>query len=257
MPLKPIQAQSAQRAASFAVAVWTTLCLTAIVLVSRRLAGAFAQFPHGAVTVLLSGLGFAAAWVSSLSMARSRRFCKRSASRWINVEAYAVTLLPPLLIGFSLTPADATATQMALLTLTVIAAVLTALSPTATRRDGQQAGDEGPDRAPNADGGTRRSHWLQRARSADGSRELLEGVVTVSFAPGQKQAVVHVSFCPLLSGVPDVDCEPTGDSDVRCNVAVRQPYGLRIDVRRSDVEEAEDVSLAWFAAAPFRRANAA
>lgn len=291
----PDDKSSAQRRASFAVAVWTALSLTAVVLVSRRLAGAFSQFPHGAVTVLIAGLGFAAAWVSSVSMAGSRRRearlfrdapqqqdpSKRSpASNAVQraglLEAYAVTLLPPLLIGLALTPSGATATQMALVTLAVFAAIATAVfrtevggqdvespihhspltthaSPTA---DAGSVGHAGVGHG-DVDGELHGSHWMQRATSDDGLRETAEGIVTVSFAAGQKFAVAHVAFCPLLPGVPEVDCEPADGADVRWKIAARQPYGLRIEVRRSNASEPAEVPMAWFASANVRRATAA
>lgn len=67
--------------------------------------------------------------------------------------------------------------------------------------------------------------------------EMIEGSVKVFFEVGQKRAHLHVPFTPPLSGIPEVDCEPAHDDGVRVKVAVRQPYGIRIEVRRTDAAE--------------------
>jgi hypothetical protein len=68
--------------------------------------------------------------------------------------------------------------------------------------------------------------------------EMIEGTVRVFFEVGQKRAHLHVPFSPPLQGLPEVECEPVSDDSVRCKVAVRQPYGIRIEVRRSDASSA-------------------
>lgn len=76
--------------------------------------------------------------------------------------------------------------------------------------------------------------------------EMIEGTIKVFFEVGQKRAHLHVPFSPPLGGQPEVECEPAHDDGVRVKVAVRQPYGIRIEARRTESEEAlrSEVSFA-------------
>jgi hypothetical protein len=76
--------------------------------------------------------------------------------------------------------------------------------------------------------------------------EMIEGTIKVFFEVGQKRAHLHVPFSPPLGGQPEVECEPAHDDGVRVKVAVRQPYGIRIEARRTVSEEAlrSEVSFA-------------
>ncbi len=76
--------------------------------------------------------------------------------------------------------------------------------------------------------------------------EMIEGTIKVFFEVGQKRAHLHVPFTPPLGGMPEVECEPAHDDGVRVKVAVRQPYGIRIEARRTEAAEAlrSEVSFA-------------
>jgi hypothetical protein len=76
--------------------------------------------------------------------------------------------------------------------------------------------------------------------------EMIEGTIKVFFEIGQKRAHLHVPFSPPLGGQPEVECEPAHDDGVRVKVAVRQPYGIRIEARRTEAEDAlrSEVSFA-------------
>jgi len=78
---------------------------------------------------------------------------------------------------------------------------------------------------------------MERVKDDHGS-EMVEGTIKVFFEVGQKRAYLHVPFSPPLEGLPEVECEAVSDDSVRCKVAVRQPYGIRIEVRRSDASSA-------------------
>lgn len=86
---------------------------------------------------------------------------------------------------------------------------------------------------------------LERIRDEHGG-EMVEGTVKVFFEVGQKRAHLHVPFSPPLPGIPEVECEPTHDDGIRLKVAVRQPYGIRIEARRTEAAEAlkSEVSFA-------------
>lgn len=88
---------------------------------------------------------------------------------------------------------------------------------------------------------------IERTTEEDGS-EFVEGVMTVRFDKGQKRANLHVPFSPPLPGTPEVECEWAGDEPLRLKVPVRQPYGIRIEARRSNADEALETEISFAAA---------
>ena len=95
----------------------------------------------------------------------------------------------------------------------------------------------------------RSSTGLQRTQDESGS-EVVEGVIRVRFDKGQKRANLHVPFSPPLVGMPDVECECVGDEPLRLKVPVRQSYGIRIEARRSNADEALDTEVGFAAVCP-------
>lgn len=87
---------------------------------------------------------------------------------------------------------------------------------------------------------------FERIRDEHGG-EMIEGRVRVTFAAGEKRAYVHLPFQPPLAGLPDVECEPTDDSNIRVKVAVRQPYGIRLEVRRPDATNQTTTDISFSA----------
>ena len=87
---------------------------------------------------------------------------------------------------------------------------------------------------------------LERIRDEHGG-EMIEGTIKVFFEQGQKRAHLHVPFSPPLAGLPEVECEPTGDDPIRLKVAVRQPYGVRIEARRAEASEALRTEISFAA----------
>jgi hypothetical protein len=77
--------------------------------------------------------------------------------------------------------------------------------------------------------------------------EMVDGTIGVFFEVGQKRAHLHVPFSPPLEGLPEVECEAINDDSVRCKVAVRQPYGIRIEARRSDASRALNTEIGFAA----------
>lgn len=75
--------------------------------------------------------------------------------------------------------------------------------------------------------------WLSRRLIEDG--EQIEGWVRVDFAPGQRETLVHVSFCPPLSGTPKIETEDLDGTGLEIRVAAAFPFGARLSVRRSDL----------------------
>lgn len=84
--------------------------------------------------------------------------------------------------------------------------------------------------------------------------EMIEGTGTAMFAVGQKRVHLHVALSPPMAGVPLVECEPAGEESVRVRVALRQPYGIRIEVRRTEASTALNAEIAFSAVyTPTRR----
>ncbi len=87
---------------------------------------------------------------------------------------------------------------------------------------------------------------LERIRDEHGG-EMIEGTIPVMFEIGQKRAHLHVPFSPPLPGLPEVECEPTSEDSIRLKVAVRQPYGIRIEARRSEASESLKTEISFAA----------
>jgi hypothetical protein len=100
-------------------------------------------------------------------------------------------------------------------------------------------------------------------RSADGSRpathsqrrllveggEVIEGEAQVVFHPGQKEAVVHLAFCPPLAIVPEVHGEDALGGELEVKAQVVQTFGARLSVRRTarlDRSETGQISYVAF-----------
>jgi hypothetical protein len=76
---------------------------------------------------------------------------------------------------------------------------------------------------------------------------MVEGVARAVFRTGQKRVNLQIPLSPPLPGVPEAECEPVGHEPLRARVALRQPYGLRIEVRRSEASEALEADIAFSA----------
>lgn len=94
------------------------------------------------------------------------------------------------------------------------------------------------------------AHVLQKlTRSRADSFESIAGLVRAEFLPGQRTVHVHVGFCPVLSGAPDVEFQPLGDlsgegipSDgtaARWKLVQALPHGLHWEVRLASPAPAE------------------
>lgn len=83
--------------------------------------------------------------------------------------------------------------------------------------------------------------------------ERVTGRAIAVFAAGQKRAHIHIPFAPPLPGIPDVECEPTGSEMLRAKAGLRQPYGIRIEVRRAVAAAALRAEISFEATAMPRR----
>ena len=78
--------------------------------------------------------------------------------------------------------------------------------------------------------------------------ERVRGVLRVSFAPGQRLAVVHAGFCPPLSRLPSIEVTQVDGPLATVNPSQVLPYGVGFDVRLSESPSAaETVKIAFMA----------
>jgi hypothetical protein len=78
---------------------------------------------------------------------------------------------------------------------------------------------------------------IVRERGVDGS-EVIRGALRAEFAAGQRNATLHVGFCPPLAALPRIELETGEGPDAEVKVAQAFTHGARLEVRLS--EPAED-----------------
>jgi hypothetical protein len=91
-----------------------------------------------------------------------------------------------------------------------------------------------------------------RHRTADG-REIVHGMLRVSFAAGERIAIEHLAFCPLLCGVPRISAAAVDELDCSVRVTQAYRYGARLEVKLSEPCEAAMQVLLRFRALASRR----
>ncbi len=239
------------RGLELATALWSGLLIVAAVLVSRRLSGALTgQLSSLATSVIATG-------TTGLSLSAYLLFqwTGRSAvSRPARIAAGVVTLVPPFALGIVLLPGHSPVATSYLLTLLLFSSAAVVVlgdlpflvrdepfvSPGESEAELRLATDDGPNSV---------SQWMTRSVTSEG-RERIEGAVKVDFAPGQKQAMIHLPFCPPFFGRPEVECESLDESVVRFKVAAAYPYGARIEAKRTaEAETARTVEVGFTAVA--------
>jgi hypothetical protein len=77
------------------------------------------------------------------------------------------------------------------------------------------------------------TQWLTRSQSA--GVEQIKGGMRVEFAPGQRDATIHLAFCPPFSRTPQVVTEDVDGASLEIRVAACFPFGARLTVRRPPV----------------------
>jgi ABC-type multidrug transport system fused ATPase/permease subunit len=74
---------------------------------------------------------------------------------------------------------------------------------------------------------------LTRHHTADG-REIVHGVLRVSFAAGQRTVIEHLAFCPLLCATPQISATAVDELDCSVRVTHVYRYGARLEVKLSE-----------------------
>jgi hypothetical protein len=74
-----------------------------------------------------------------------------------------------------------------------------------------------------------------RSKTAEGLARL-DGTFWAEFPAEAATATVHIPFCPAFEQVPNVKVFPVDATDVQLRVAPPKKFGLRVDVKRSNLE---------------------
>lgn len=264
---------------SLALGAWTALGLCSAVVASRRAAGAYAgPLPPAA---LLSAVALAAAaslgalWllrtgrprptVTSPSDSVWRRWAPE-VTAWLLPTTFALVIAAgaaprvygvlvgvSALGGFLLCLAQFDPAQWRMFAGDAPAESVTKPLGRALPASSLSAGSEPPTAAVpdlavlEADDAAA-TQWMVRRTDAAG--ESIEGAVRVEFAVGQRDAVVHVTFCPPLPATPVVELEDVDGADWQLKAAAVFPYGLRLQVQRGrDVSQPASGRVAYLATA--------
>lgn len=291
--MRPAPSESSSGTATRIVAIWAGECVAALLVLLQRLTGGVESFPAPAAVLIFGVVCFAVNLMATALLRAAAKgtgpffgwaFFSRNSSLAEKWTSPLFCVAPPLVIGLSLLPPDATGKRAVLWACALLTAATTAWM---FRRTDCQSVLQTPrdDALFSQDSESRLNEIVQESnppaepeitpslipvpitdpplqsmqrRLTDDGRETVEGEFTAVFAAGQKQAVVHLSFCPPLPGIPDIECEPLDGPDVRWKLAVVQPYGVRIDVQRSGPCDLPAICrLAWFACSEPRIAEAA
>jgi hypothetical protein len=107
---------------------------------------------------------------------------------------------------------------------------------------------EAPESGSSRQAGPDATQWM--TRSVVDECDVMEGGFRVTLAVGQRQAAVHLPFSPAFSCVPEFECEPLDDSNVRIRTTAIHSYGVRIEASRStNLDETECIEIGWCASA--------
>jgi hypothetical protein len=75
-----------------------------------------------------------------------------------------------------------------------------------------------------------------RVREEDGT-EAVHATLLAEFATGQRQATLHVAFCPPLERVPVIEMEVVDGPEAELKVGVAYCHGARVEVRLGEPAE--------------------
>jgi hypothetical protein len=245
-------------------ALAAVVVLAAVLLASRRLAGALER-PLPAVGLIVVGLALAGARLASSAISDHP---SRRDGPALRMEPIAT--LATLVAGWSVSLPGSSGLGLAVLWLSIIGGEALAWrsllrepnrsknsgrGETGSAAGGRSIGRDPVDRSPEdievtpmvelADADTRQH--LVLAHTTDG-RDVLHGWSRVTFAPGQRTAAIHVAFCPPFLAIPGVWVQASTGPDCRVKIGQLMPYGMRLDVRLSQVDrEAVEVTVAFAA----------
>jgi hypothetical protein len=235
------------------VLIWTFVDLVALVLLCRRLTGAF---PRHLTLFDFGWLLFVAAVLSCLACGLWLRDDEQdtpSRMLWRSVAC----LVPVIALSFALWPGRSIGALCTALVAWMVTACVAA-RPTLVFREGwldrirealvegsRFLGESLPGASPSDEPAgmelePRESAdlRLERRTTSQGIEEI-EGTAEARFGAGQKHCTLHIAFCPPFAERPTVELAAGTGLDAQVKAAAVYPYGVRIDVRRSgDAREA-------------------
>ncbi|HUQ72319.1 MAG TPA: hypothetical protein VM165_22525 [Planctomycetaceae bacterium] len=241
---------------SLAVGVWTGLALIAAMLWSRRFAGEFiGPVPVGLIvlwTAFVSAASAAAWWLYRTELSASDNRLKPRLTAVAAALAFFTSWagapgLTPLQTGvfiglWCLAGLLAWSVREGESLWATVPPETSSSSPVmepAPQLSDVETGDES---AEDADA----IQTMSRRSSEEG--EVIEGVVRVILPPGDRDATVHLSFCPPLATTPTVELEDVDGLGWELKVAAAYPFGLRLQIRRGRLCDEEMIGrIAYWA----------
>jgi len=76
---------------------------------------------------------------------------------------------------------------------------------------------------------------MARSKTAEGW-DHIEGTFWAEFPADTMTTTVHIPFCPAFEKVPKVQVFPVDDTDVNLRIVSPKMFGVRVDVKRNDLE---------------------
>ena len=83
-------------------------------------------------------------------------------------------------------------------------------------------------------------HQIRRSKTRSGADQL-DAKWRLKFQSGEKRATVHIPFSPVFESTPQVKFTVPPEANVTVKAAEIMPYGLRVEARRSQTAEAQNV----------------
>ncbi len=233
--------------------LWAAINIVALVVVCRWLTGGTAHGLNALPALAISLLLTAIVCGCELACRLIPQSPDEPAPHTLAAALHTLALLPLLCLLLTSTRSPFTVTFVMTLT-ALVAARHPLLQLLADRLPQHPAPPLPPPSVPFRDA----QQWFSR-NTADG-QDRIEGQVTAEFAAGQTLAMVHLTFNPPFSALPELECEPeeTDDpaTDLRWKVAALYRYGARIEVRRTSAELPLTVTLLVSAVASLARESA-
>jgi len=269
--------------------LWSGLTVIALVLISRKLSGAFSRELSATAACFSATLAVLVSFTAALQHHADRQRSDGRIRAGVSAESSLMammTLTSPLLIAVALLPGHSLAATfytggLFLSLLTGVVLLLTdshflRRKPT-TIRPAEISSVEFPSAAvtgiawPPVDSLSSTSGAADEVPHGEESvlqrftrtttptgTERISGSISVCFAAGQRQATVHLPFVPPLAVLPTVVCDVPDESAVRLKVAAVHPYGTRIELKRlAGSETAETIEIGFTVTADAARTTAA
>ncbi len=241
-----------------AIGIWSGLTIIAVVVLSRKLNGAFGQQPHDVAACLIAFFAMTLGVIANILFQLTKRTATNPAS---SIVAGVITLVPPIVLGVALLSSRSTTAVTFLVTLFVFGSAVVVVSgeKSMQMRPPTQMGtirllshesdvaSLGQTTSPEVSLDETVSQWMTRKALSTGD-DRLEGAIKVRLDAGQRQANIHIPFSPPFSIPPQIDCDVLNDCPVRLKVRAVHPFGARIELRRSAATQTEETVEVGFRA---------